>query len=175
MPPYGVTRPQSVNDVVKHYQQIIKDVATLNYRNPIEPTWKIEIPVSIYRKLKCHWDRHLGDIRNLPFLIRIPHLGSSSGKHYIDVIMTTMASQITSPTIVYSTDYSDVGQWKHQSSASLAFVWGIHRDRWIPRTKGQLHGKCFHLMTSSWKREMGWRAMSPGFHKFGHATSLSTG
>ena len=21
-------------------------------------------------------------------------------------------------------------------------------DRWIPRTKGQLHGKCFHLMTS---------------------------
>ena len=29
-------------------------------------------------------------------------------------------------------------------------VWGIHRDRWIPRTKGQLRGKCFHLMTSSW-------------------------
>ena len=30
------------------------------------------------------------------------------------------------------------------------FVWGIHRDRWIPRTKGQLRGKWFHLMTSSW-------------------------
>ena len=29
---------------------------------------------------------------------------------------------------------------------------GIHRDRWIPRTKGQLRGKCFHLMTSSWTR-----------------------
>ena len=29
---------------------------------------------------------------------------------------------------------------------------GIHRDRWIPRTKGQLRGKCFHLMTSSWWR-----------------------
>ena len=40
-------------------------------------------------------------------------------------------------------------QRKHQSSASLAFVWGIHRDRWIPRTNGQLRGKCFHLMTSS--------------------------
>ena len=39
-------------------------------------------------------------------------------------------------------------QRKHQSSASLAFVRGIHRDRWIPRTKGQLRGKCFHLMTS---------------------------
>ena len=70
--------------------------------------------------------------------------------HYIDVIMTTMASQITSLTVVYSTVYSDADHRKHQSSASLAFVWGIHRDRWIPRTKGQLRGKCFHLMTSSW-------------------------
>ena len=64
--------------------------------------------------------------------------------------MTTMASQITSLTVVYSTVYSDADQRKHQSSASLAFVWGIHRDRWSPRTKGQLRGKCFHLMTSSW-------------------------
>ena len=70
--------------------------------------------------------------------------------HYIDVIMTTMASQITSLAVVYSTVYSDADQRKHQSSASLAFVWGIHRDRWIPHTKGQLLGKCFHLMTSSW-------------------------
>ena len=69
--------------------------------------------------------------------------------HYDDVIMTTIASQITSLTSVYSTVYSDADQRKHQSSASLAFVWGIHRDRWIPRTKGQLRGKCFHLMTSS--------------------------
>ena len=64
--------------------------------------------------------------------------------------MTTMMSQITSLTVVYSTVYSDVDQRKHQNSASLAFVWGIHRDRWIPHTKGLLRGKCFHLMTSSW-------------------------
>ena len=38
-----------------------------------------------------------------------------------------MASQITSLTIVYSIVYSDADQRKHQSSASLAFVWGIHR------------------------------------------------
>ena len=63
--------------------------------------------------------------------------------------MTTIASQITSLTVVYSTVYSDAYQRKHQSSASLAFVWGIHRGRWIPRTKDQLRGKCFHLMTSS--------------------------
>ena len=80
-----------------------------------------------------------------PFIWVLP--GDS---HYNDVIMTTVASQIISLTFVYSTVYSDTDQRKHQSSASLAFVWGIHRDRWIPRTNGQLRGKCFHLMTSSW-------------------------
>ena len=33
--------------------------------------------------------------------------------------MTSMASQITSLTVVYSTVYSDADQRKHQSSASL--------------------------------------------------------
>ena len=74
-----------------------------------------------------------------------------TGEYYDDVIMSTMASPITSLTVVYSIVYSDADQRKHQSSASLAFVWGIHRDRWIPHTNDQLRGKCFHLMTSSWK------------------------
>ena len=47
--------------------------------------------------------------------------------HYNDVIMGAISSQITSLMIVYSTVYSDPDQRKHQSSASLAFVWGIHR------------------------------------------------
>ena len=46
--------------------------------------------------------------------------------HYNDVIKGAMASQITSLTIVYSTVYSDADQRKHQSSASLALVRGIH-------------------------------------------------
>ena len=54
--------------------------------------------------------------------------------HCWDVIMGSIASQFTSLTIVYSTVYSGADQRKHQSSASLAFVRGIHR---IPRTKGQ--------------------------------------
>ena len=58
-------------------------------------------------------------------------------RHYFDVIMTTVASQITSFTVVYSLVYSGADQRKHQSSASMAFVRGIHRDRWIPRTKDQ--------------------------------------
>ena len=40
--------------------------------------------------------------------------------------MDAIASLITSLTIVYSTVYWDADQRKHQSSASLAFVWGIH-------------------------------------------------
>ena len=47
--------------------------------------------------------------------------------HYGDVIMGTMASQITSLTIVYSTAWPGADQRKPQSSTLLAFVWGIHR------------------------------------------------
>ena len=47
--------------------------------------------------------------------------------HYCDAIMGIVAFQITSLTIVYTTVYSDADQSKHQSCASLAFVWGIHR------------------------------------------------
>ena len=52
---------------------------------------------------------------------------SLAAHHYCDVIIGAMASQITSLTIVYSTVYSGVDQRKYQSSASMAFVWGIHR------------------------------------------------
>ena len=48
-------------------------------------------------------------------------------RHYNNVIMSMIASQITSLTIVYSTVSSDADERKHQSSASLAFVQGIHR------------------------------------------------
>ena len=48
-------------------------------------------------------------------------------RHYTDVTMSPTASQITSLGIVYSTVYSGADQRKHQSSASLAFAWGIHR------------------------------------------------
>ena len=48
-------------------------------------------------------------------------------QHYRDFIMGTIASHIISLTIVYSTVYAGADQRKHQSSASLAFVRGIHR------------------------------------------------
>ena len=53
--------------------------------------------------------------------------GEINERYYNDVIMDTMASQITTLTIVYSIVYPDADQRKHQSAASLAFVRGIHR------------------------------------------------
>ena len=47
--------------------------------------------------------------------------------HHTGVIMSAMAPQITSVSIVRSTVYSGDNQRKHQSSASLAFVRGNHR------------------------------------------------
>ena len=49
--------------------------------------------------------------------------------HYGEVIMGTIASQIISLTIVYSTVYSDADQRKQQSSPSLGFVWEFTGDR----------------------------------------------
>ena len=66
---------------------------------------------------------------------------------YSDVTMG--AFQITIVSIVYSTVCSGADQRKHQSSASLAFVRGIHRWPVNSPHKGPVTQKCFHLMTSS--------------------------
>ena len=76
------------------------------------------------------------------------HLGRQQAIHWRHIDHDGVSN--TSLRVVYSTVYSGIDQRKHQSSASLAFEWGIHRGRWIPRTKIQLRGICFHLMTSSW-------------------------
>ena len=85
----------------------------------------------------------------------------TSSKHYIIVIMSVMACQITGVSIVCLTVSSGVDQRKHHSCASVASVKGIKQrekcfpvmksssaefiedhiymagDRWIPRTNGQ--------------------------------------
>ena len=63
--------------------------------------------------------------------------------------MGTMASQSTSRTIFCSAVYSRADQRKHQSSASLVFVWGIHRWPVNSPHKGPVTRKMFHLMPSS--------------------------
>ena len=74
-----------------------------------------------------------------------PHENSSPSTHYNDAIMGAIASQITSLTIVYSTVYSGTHQRKHQSSASLAFVWGIHRGPVNSPHKGPVTRKMFRF------------------------------
>ena len=63
-------------------------------------------------------------------------------RHYSDLIMSTMASQITSLMIIYSTVNSGTDQRKHLSSKSLAFVRGIHQ--W-PDT---ITTTCYHRVPS---------------------------
>ena len=63
--------------------------------------------------------------------------------HYNDVTMCVIACQIISLTIVYSTVYSGADQRKHQSSASLAFVRGIHRGPVNSPHKGPVTRKMF--------------------------------
>ena len=72
--------------------------------------------------------------------------------HYNDVIMGAIASQIISLTIVYSTVYSDADQRKYQSSASLAFVRGIHRWPVNSPHKWPVTRKMFPFHDVSWHR-----------------------
>ena len=95
----------------------------------------------------CHRSlqgKHLGIVQLQDYLLGprstisqgfLKHLGIESNDfvvyfviYYCVVIMGMIASQITSLMIVYSTVYSDADQRKHQNSASLAFVQGIHRE-----------------------------------------------
>ena len=57
--------------------------------------------------------------------------------------MSSIASHITSLTIVYLSVYSGADQRKHQSSESLAFVRGIHRRPVNSLRKGPVTRKMF--------------------------------
>ena len=87
---------------------------------------KATTPVVKERCMTSQW-RQVGDV----------------ARHYCDVIMNTIASQITSLTIVYLTVNSGTDQRKHQSSTSLAFVRGIHRRPVNSPHKGPVMRKMF--------------------------------
>ena len=81
--------------------------------------------------------------RIFSFLKRDAKAMSFLDQHYNDVIMSVMASQITRLTIVYSTVYSGAEHRQHLSSASLAFVRGIHRSPVNSLHKGPVTRKMF--------------------------------
>ena len=72
-----------------------------------------------------------------------PWIWSCSVLHNDNVTMIAMVSQTTSLTIVYSTVYLGTDERKHQSSASLAFVRGIHRWPVNSPHKGPVTRKMF--------------------------------
>ena len=93
-----------------------------------------------------------GDNGDMQFQRILPILTNSTSlyctccislSHYGDVIISTMASQITSLSIVCSSVCSDADQRKHQSSASLAFVREIHRWAVNSPHKGPVTRKMF--------------------------------
>ena len=91
--------------------------------------------------------------------------------HYDDVIMGGIASQITSLTFVYSTVYSDADRSKHQSSTTLAFVWGIHRGPGTGEFSAQMASNAENVSIwwrhhAIWKRHGGkplFESMMPHF------------
>ena len=74
-------------------------------------------------------------------LPRATYMFKSISIHYSDVIM--MASQITTPSMICWTGCSGADQRKHQSSASLALVRGIHRWWENYQHKGPVTRKIF--------------------------------
>ena len=92
-------------------------------RPSVCPSWTT-IPLELFKDLLYYariWRIHI------QFYEASRWRSCSFTSHYNDVIMSAMASQITSLMVVYLTFYSGADQRKHQSSASLAFVRGIHR------------------------------------------------
>ena len=120
--PYDTGVGMWSNDIVSFY---MKESVVYNMRRHDTHT------ISLYCHNNVEWGTHI-------------QLRCYRDKwHYNDVIMDTIASQITSLTTVSSTVYSDADQRKHQSSASLAFVWGIHRGPVNSPHKGPVTQKMF--------------------------------
>ena len=78
--------------------------------------------------------------------------------HYNNVTMSAMEFQIISLTIVYSGVYSGTDQRKHLSSASLAFVRGIHLWPMNSPHKGLVTRKMFDDVIMHWHRYRATRA-----------------
>ena len=100
---------------VKPLDYFLKSLLRLTTKN----SWNHRISTPLCRESFAAQLTHYTDSVSMPW--------HHHDNHYDDVIMTMLASQITSLIVVYSIVYSGVNQRKHQSSASLAFVREIHR------------------------------------------------
>ena len=100
--------------------------------------------------------------------------------HYCnDVIMGSMASQIASLTIVYSIVYSRADQRIHQSSASLAFVRGIHQwpvnspHKW-PVTRKMFPFNDVIMLSSTWTGRPQITRCAHDIHPLSHSRDMGS-
>ena len=146
-----IPTPECVDTMISSGFTPLIDKLTRVTSSNVTPTMIDNIFTNQFKVDKLYWYSHNWYLRSLS---NISHTTSewatpwmsSTDYFHSDVIMNTMASQITSVSIVYWIVCSGTDHRKHHSSASLAFVRGIHRS---PH-KGSVTRKMFHLMTSSW-------------------------
>ena len=104
--------------------------------------FQLILDYSLLDRNKLRWNLNTNTFTNIFEWNAFEHVACrpfcSGPEHYSDVIMGSMASQITGVSIICTTVCSGTDQRKHSISATLAFVWGdFTGDRWIPHTKGQ--------------------------------------
>ena len=133
---------------------IPKIVQSSNQFDQYAQMWSLKVMVNHIR-----WNRFIVFIaasRSYTFQ------GHGCTSHYNDVIMSAMTSQITGVSIICLIVGSGEDQRKHQSSAPLAFVRGIHRWPVNSPHKGPVTRKMFpfddiimiwrHRMTTFWNQ-----------------------
>ena len=105
------------------------------HRSPVDSPKKGQrrgvLMFSLMRAWTNGWEnnRDAGDLRRhgAHCDVAVIRETGTENNHYSDIIMSAMISSITNLTIIYWTVYSGADQIKHQTSASLAFVRGMHR------------------------------------------------
>ena len=108
----------------------------------------ILIYICSYRYICLRWTWYI-ILKKSNLQIEFPRCPQTNILHYSDIIMSAMASHITSIYIVCWNVDSGSDQRKHQRPASLAFVCGIHRWQVNSPHKRPVTRKYFHLITSS--------------------------
>ena len=145
---------QHINFILKNAKDVFKfesylDLAWPKIKLILEQQYMLSLQQSQYNA--CWWsdDFSSQDISGHGIVPQSQNIPSPVWEeHYDDAIIGALASQITSLTVVYSTVYSDADQRKHQGSASLAFMRGIHRGPVNSPHKWPVTRKMFHFMMS---------------------------
>ena len=128
-------RPLMISTYLRHstWGLRLAVLAELPRPSPVDPSRLDAVTVQIIKQVYGKMEKGRKSI-DIALELRL---------HYSDVVMGAMAYQITSLAIVYSTVYSGADQRKHQSYASLAFGWGIHRWPVHSPHKWPVTGKMF--------------------------------